>query len=188
MVEEEAKASSVEDGSEEIVWEVVEGRSHLQLRRQTHVAGLVDTLEAVLLFSTKGGMGCKSWLYSVRRQYRPSELEVVVALAADIYSHWRAVKDKDSLIRKVRVANLFLHDPALGRCSRLDLRLFVNCHSGGLRAMRREAVLSGVQECLIVPTMSVDERWSLSGLHNVGRWQASKPLAVTGAARWVRCS
>lgn len=61
VVEEEAKASSVEDGSEEIVWEVVEGRSHRQLRRQTHVAGLVDTLEAVLLFSTKGGMGCKSW-------------------------------------------------------------------------------------------------------------------------------
>lgn len=60
VVEEEAKASSVEDGSEEIVW-VVEGRSHRQLRRQTHVAGLVDTLEAVLLFSMKGGMGCKSW-------------------------------------------------------------------------------------------------------------------------------
>ena len=105
----------------------------------------------------------------MRRQYRPSELEVVVALAADIYSHSQAVKDKDSLIRKVRVANPSLHDPAPGRCSRLDLHLFVSCHSGGLRAMRREAVLSDVQKCLIVPTMSVDESWSLSGSHSEGK-------------------
>lgn len=78
------------------------------------------------------------------------------------------MKGKDSLIRKVRVANLFLHDPAPGRCSRLDLRLFVSCHSGGLRAMRREAVLSGIQKSLIVPTMSVAESWSLSGSHSEG--------------------
>lgn len=57
---EEVRASSVEDGLEETVWEVVEERSLRLLRRRTHGAGLADTLEAVLLFSTKGGMGCKS--------------------------------------------------------------------------------------------------------------------------------